>query len=958
MWGQLLFTDPMPDSESVFACQACRASLRLLRLDNQFRSWNGWLICDSCRTAVPIFDGFAHFVDAVPSSDDLSQERLRDLEHRVIGPPEKYERFIEIASRRPSFDLYAAFQPFNEATRAFYPLVDVLRENIKPGDVIVDVWNRTGWGGALLAGLFPEQKVISLWEGPTNVLGYAGYHRWFVSEQRPGNLTIAFADPRKGLPFADGSVAFVHGLDCLHRLGCTDFLREGERVLTRKGAMVFPHVHLSNSQPDPFFERGGTIVHGRDYTNWTPASGTRRPFVFCERSLFEIERPPVADNASMPHYNALVAVLPVEWQDRKLGGRTLSPDDESYLAINPLIAVNHDTGEARFDREGLGDSAEHLVIRHPVYAERLAQCLPVVLSQDQLRVLYWADFSASVGEIRKRSGLGETRFATALQGLIEHEIVAAAPIGQAMARLQQFFATRKDVTALAEQNFSTLWRRAGARYGERPLLVGEDGSTLSFAEAEDVVAAMAKLFGEKGVGPGRPVALWAVPSIEAILAVWAAWLLGAVVAPLDPTLPAAKVDELLVRLDPSLLLCDASKAGAVKIAITQLAFYEEGGSVPRNTAFLADALQAHMGAIIPECVLTDETPAAVLFTSGSTGTPKGVQLTQGALHRGSQSLVRGFGWEAGDVLLSLGSLHVMSGLRNPCVAALLAGATVAVPEFSHASHPSAIAAACQAFDATILAAAPAFLGATVSASTRERLRFGRLRQVIVTGATLGRALESRAEEKIGVPVLVYYGLTETAGVCSLVPPGEKRSDDGDIGKPAGALARIVTDDGANVAPEETGSLEIYSGNLTTGYLGDPVRSGALFDDGWLRTGDLARRDEGGHIILLGRRDDQIKNRFGEIVHPGVIEAILARRKDVADCTVIPTGPRSTVRLAAFVVPREGGGNDWLAAIEQSLLAELGNRFMPDYVIEIAVLPRHSNGKVSREPLRALVPAPN
>lgn len=916
---------------------------------------DGWLLCDSCRTVVPLFDGFAHFVDVLPAAEDLSADRLRDLKDHLVGQREKYERFIEIAAKRPSFDLYAAFQPFNEATRALYPFVEALQESLRPGDIIADVWNRTGWGGALLAGLFPEQQVVSLWEGPSNALGYTGYHYWFASPDRPRNLTIAFADPRQGLPFADGRIALLHGLDCLHRLGCVDFLHEGERVLTPGGAMVFPHVHLSNAEPNPFFERGGTIVHGRDYARWTPGGGGRRTFVFCERSLFEVEHPPIADNAAMPHYNGLVAVLPAVWEGRTLGARDFAPRDDCYLALNPLVAVNRDTGEATFNRQGLGDSAEHLVIRHPVYAERLAQHLPCVLSQDELRILYWAEFAASIGDIRGRSGLTPQRFATALQGLIDHEIVTAAPIGQAMARLQSFFATRGEVTVLREQNFSTLWKRARAKYEAHALLRADDGSILSFSEVEEVIGALAKLLREHGVGPGQPLALWGVPSIEAILAVWAAWLLGAVVAPLDPTLPGAKVEELLKRLGPAVLVCDAAKSGSISSQAVRLAFYEDAEPVARGTVLLADALQAHMGAALPEADLNDATPAAILFTSGSTGTPKGVQLTQGALYRGSQSLVRGFGWGADDVLLSLGSLHAMSGLRNPCVAALMAGATIAVPAFAAASHPVAVASACRTFDATVLAAAPAFLTAATYASRRERIRFGRLRQLVVTGATLGRTLQREAEDVFGAPVHVYYGLTETAGICTLVPLAESRSDDGDIGRPAGALIRILNDAGESVTPGQTGNLEIYSANLTSGYLDDPIRTSALFDDGWLRTSDLAQLDDAGHIVLLGRRDDQIKNRFGEIVHPAAIESVLLRRSDIADCAVIPFERDGAARLAAFVVAKAGGGGEeWLAAVGQYLSTELGSHFRPDYVREIPTLPRHANGKISRAPLRALL----
>jgi acyl-coenzyme A synthetase/AMP-(fatty) acid ligase len=943
----------MLDLQRLFVCATCRAALEFRRIDA--RDISGWLICHTCGSAYPVFDGVVHFPDAMPAAGDLGPQSHDELREQLIGSREKYERFLSLAARRPTFDLYAAFQPFNEATRSIYPFIDALRSILRPGDLVADIWNRTGWSGALLAGLFPEQQVISLWEGPTNVLGYAGYHYWFSARTRPPNLTLGFADPRKGLPFADRAISLLHGLDCLHKLDGANFFAEGERVLTADGAMILPHVHLSNSEPNPFFERGGLHMHGRDYANSRLLTQRRRVFVFSERALFESGTLLMVDQSGTSHYNGLVAVMPERFAGATLGERDLVWNDECHLVLNALVAVDSDTGKARFDREGLAANAEHLVIRHPVYDERLARCLPVKLSQDQLRLLHWAGHATCISDIRERSTLDRRRFDDALNGLIAHEVAAAAPIGEAMARLQRFFAIRRNSAQLCEQHFAALWQGLQAKYGERPVLTVADGSSLSYAEADDLLAAMAKLFREKGVAPGRPLALWAVPGIEAILAVWAAWWIGAAVAPLDPMLPPARVDELIKRLNPGLLLCDADKAGALESRVAQMAVSVNEDLARRDTVFLADSIQSYRGSAIPAAPADDRSLAAILFTSGSTGTPKGVQVTQGALYRGAQCLVDGFGWDERDVLLSLASLHAMSGLRNPCLAALEAGATIALPDFANISHPSAVAAACRALDASILAAAPAFLNTAVHAAKRERLRFGRLRQIVVTGATMSCALAKQAETILGAPVHVYYGLTETGGVCALVPRGEARCDDGDIGRPSSALLRLVDDNGELVAPQEAGSLEVYSANLTPGYIDDPGRTEALYRDGWLRTGDIARREANGHFVLVGRSDDQIKNRFGEIVYPSVIEGLLTRREDVADCAVIPAGADNSPKLAAFVVPAGTGGEEWLAGIERYLSDALGSRFRPDCVIEVQTLPRHSNGKILREPLRALCP---
>jgi polyketide synthase 12 len=278
----------------------------------------------------------------------------------------------------------------------------------------------------------------------------------------------------------------------------------------------------------------------------------------------------------------------------------------------------------------------------------------------------------------------------------------------------------------------------------------------------------------------------------------------------------------------------------------------------------------------------------------------------------------------------------------------MAGATIALPHSRRANHPTTLAEACRRWQVTLLTAVPALIGTVAAAAKTSLLRFAPLRQIAVTGSMLSRTLQAEGEKAFGAPIQVYYGLTETAGICSLLPPGEAREVDGDIGVPAGAFVRLVDESGRAVAASEAGELEVYSANLTIGYLGDPTRSAALLDRGWLRTGDMARWSEAGHLILLGRRDEQIKNRVGEIVQPAIIEAVLCQRDDIAEAAVIGSGHGADMKIIAFVVPkRADGGSRWLASLQTEISRALGPRQSPDRFVEMAALPRLSSGKIAR-----------
>lgn len=910
-----------------------------------------FLVCQVCGTAAPVVDGFARFCETGP----LGQ---RENFSAMSGDPEAYARFVEQAWRRPAFEPYAAFAPFNEATRALYPLIEALRAHLKPDDLIVDVWCRTGWTGALLAGLFPAQHIVSLWEGPSGVLGYAGFRHWLADGSRPANWTIAFADPRRGLPFADDMVALLHAADSLHRFGAEPFLDECLRVTAKDGALVFPHVHLSNSEPDPFFDRGGTIHHGLDYRRWLDrrlAASARKSFVLSERALFaRKDTRLLADESGTPDYNALILVLGEKAAPFKIGAASLEAADTDRLILNPLVAVDSARGEAVFDPGALAGRAEYLLKRHPVYAERLAQCLPLRLTADELRILYWLRFAPELTlcDIQQRSGLEETAFRDSIHRLTVHEIAHAAPVGAGMAALQHFYATRRQAVALHDQQFAALWQQARQHYAGAPLIQAEDGSAFGFDDVAEILALLTATLQGKGVGPGRPLAILAAPGAEAILAIWAAWLLGAAVAPLDPSLPAAALSELVARVAPALALAEPALLAAVPKQVASFALATNTDGPAGEAPPLADALAEHepldLAGLAP---VSESAMAAILFTSGSTGQPKGVMLSQGALWRGAQAIAEGLGWQAGDVLLSPGGLHTMSGLRNPCVAAPAAGAAIVLCDPRRTAHPATLAEACRRWQVTLLAAVPALVGTVTAAMKSGPLRFGALRQVAVTGSMLSQALQAEGERAFGAPVQVYYGLTETGGVCLLVPPGSAREADGDVGVGAGALARIADEAGNTVPPGATGELQIYSANLTSGYLGDAARSAALFDRGWLRTGDQAQWSGTGHVILQGRKDEQIKNRFGEIVQPVAIEALLCRRPDVVEAAVVGIGEGPDLKIAAFVVPKPpGGGNQWLTDLQAETLAALGPRHSPDRYVERAALPRLSSGKIARRAL--------
>jgi acyl-CoA synthetase (AMP-forming)/AMP-acid ligase II/SAM-dependent methyltransferase/uncharacterized protein YbaR (Trm112 family) len=942
------------------ACPGCRHAYDVAPWPTMAdRPATGTLRCRGCGVAVPLAEGFALFNEAFVPGEAWPWPDAEAMAARFFGDAAAYARFLEAKRLRPQVDAYAAFQPFNESTRALYPVLEVLRAALAPGDRILDTWGRTGWSGELLAALFPEQRIVSIWEGDANVLGYKGYRHWLGQGRRAANLEVVFASAEKPLPFATGAFAAVVGLDSLHRYGPLPFIPECLRVCRPDGVLVFPHVHMDNSRPDPYFDRGGTILHGRTWRRYFErllADTPRQAFVLSERGLFADSQTPrvLHDDAETPDYNGLILIADRAWEGRTLPVWAGEPCRAgSRVVVNPVMRVDAATGAITTDRDAMAGGADHLLLRHPVYEERLAPLSGRVLTPEAHMVYHWACEGLSAGEIATRLSRPLAAVEADLRLLEAHELVMVTNVSEAMARLHHFYARQTVQTPLSEHRFANLWASFAGRYGDRPVLVADDGGAFGVAEVTQVVDALRGLYAARGLVAGEAIALWGDNHVESVCAFWAAMLSGLVTVVIDSALPAEAAEALWRRTGARLLITDAPRVSTLGPQDIPVVLLDPTGEVePADPdAQLASWLAPHFDQTPPPpAEVGEETPAAVLFTSGSTGTPKAVVLSQGALYRSGRLLAEAYGWGPQDVLLSLGGFHAMSGLRNPCLAGFHAGATLLVASEAQRAQPLLAMAWSHEQQATVLSTVPAFLHRALV--VRERLAPGALRQILCTGAQLPPSVQTEVEAAFGVPVFDYYGLTETCGVCVLTPPDEARGAPGSagIGRPAGAIARIVDEHGAPVAPGAIGELWVHSGNLMVGYADQPDLSDAMIRDGWLRTGDSAHVRPDGQIVLLGRRDERIKTARGEILYAAELEVWLDGHPHVAEVAVVPyKDAHHDAQLAAFVVPAAGAAAE-PGALQRAIADALGPHRAPAHLALVAELPRGSNGKILKSRL--------
>jgi acyl-CoA synthetase (AMP-forming)/AMP-acid ligase II len=212
------------------------------------------------------------------------------------------------------------------------------------------------------------------------------------------------------------------------------------------------------------------------------------------------------------------------------------------------------------------------------------------------------------------------------------------------------------------------------------------------------------------------------------------------------------------------------------------------------------------------------------------------------------------------------------------------------------------------------------------------------------------------ERKFGIGIIETMGLTETVAPAFSNPLDPARRKVGSVGRASGCEARVVDERGADLPDGTPGEIAIRGPQVTAGYYKNPeATAAAFFPGGWLRTGDIGRRDADGFYFITGRIKELII-KGGENIAPREIDEVLLRHPGVLDAAAVGVPDRHYGQeIAACVVRREGA-----ACTAEDLRAfcheHLGRYKTPKDIHFVAELPRGPSGKVQRLKLLDILPA--
>ncbi len=458
-------------------------------------------------------------------------------------------------------------------------------------------------------------------------------------------------------------------------------------------------------------------------------------------------------------------------------------------------------------------------------------------------------------------------------------------------------------------------------------------------------------------------------SIEYTLSFFAASRAGLVIVPIDTSLRPDKISYILNHCGASVLFAQAKferhlgrmleRSSSVRFVLSEspLKTAPSGVSGASLNRILdekgGDAWrEAGPETVDPETLSSRSSPglAAIFYTSGSTGTPKGVMLSHRNLVSNTFATVRYLKLSPGDRVIVILPFYYIYG-NSLLLTHVAAGGTLVID--NRFLYPEVVLDTMEREEVTGLSGVPSTFAILLGNSSFASRPLRHLRYVTQAGGAMAPELQRKLIKSLpGKEIYIMYGLTEASPRVSYVPPERLRDKVGSIGIPVpGVRMKIVSEEGTEALPGEEGEIAVSGENVMLGYWRDPEESDRVLAEGWLRTGDLGKKDEEGFFYVAGRKADILKVR-GRRVSAKEIEECIMEMDSVAEVAVVGVHDEILGEAIKAFVGLRAGGRATEREVQNHCRIRLGDQTSPKFVEFMPALPKYKSGKVNKEMLRS------
>ena len=493
--------------------------------------------------------------------------------------------------------------------------------------------------------------------------------------------------------------------------------------------------------------------------------------------------------------------------------------------------------------------------------------------------------------------------------------------------------------------------RALARYPERTAFAWPGGS-LTYRGATDLIGRMQAVFMRLGLGPGSRVAFLTANRADT-------WCAGVAVqlSQLAQTWlhPLGSLDDQLFQLKDSeaeMLVVDAAafrdRGGDLAARAQGLKHVFTLGPANYGTDLLATVEQA--GSATARCLAGPDDIATLNYTGGTTGKSKGALRHHREQSGFAGAILADFEIPEGARYLTVAPISHVAGTK--VLPTLMRGGTM---HMLKGFDPEAVLKTIEREKINFTLFVPTMIYVLLDHPVLDKTDLSSLELVLYGASAMSPSRLVEGIERIGPVFSQLYGQTECYPVSVL------RKADHDPKTPelflscgfpiAACEVKILDDDDQEVATGEAGEICVRAGHVMAGYWKRPDITAETLRNGWLHTGDIARKDERGYMFILDRKKDMIVSG-GFNIFPREVEDVLTQHADVAMCAVVGIpDDKWGEAVTAVVVAREGARPDPDELINM-VKARKGSAHAPKQIQFVKELPMTGVGKVDKKVLKA------
>ena len=477
----------------------------------------------------------------------------------------------------------------------------------------------------------------------------------------------------------------------------------------------------------------------------------------------------------------------------------------------------------------------------------------------------------------------------------------------------------------------------------------ETGRRFTFCTINDRATRLGNLLLNRGLARGDRVAVLCLNHPDFFVALFAAQKTGILLVPLNWRQPAGELKPILEASGAKLLFhdeafLDTARHLSEECGLDLLAL----GASSAGSSMLDDVLTAASPAAIGSGRIKAHAPWYLLYTSGTTGLPKAVIQTAGMAYANMINYSQASGLSIGEKGVNYLPLFHTAGINLPTLPIFLnGGCSTVLRKFD----PDTVLGLIDAGEVTCFFGVPAIYQALSLSPKTDAARFDAVRSLGCGGAPVPKHLLSEFQGR-GVTICNGMGMTETGPTVFLMDKAQAANKIGSVGKPQILTdVRLIDGEGGIVEGPGEGELQFRGPNITPGYMDNPDATFATFTvDGWLKSGDIGRRDEDGYYYIV----DRIKDMYisgGENVYPAEVEKVLVTHPAILEAVVIGVADDTWGEVgAAFLIARPGMDVE-TGALPAWCRTHLAPYKIPKSFDVVEDLPRTAAGKVRKNVLK-------